>query len=71
MSGGSLQLRQYRVARRAGMPVEEAAALADFTLTEAKMTDADDAAGSAASRSIRAAWRHALRDMRTGAVHLS
>ncbi|MGJ3625984.1 hypothetical protein AB5I41_01610 [Sphingomonas sp. MMS24-JH45] len=25
------------------MPVEEAAALADFTLTEAKMTDADHA----------------------------
>lgn len=43
MSGGSQQLRQYRIARRAGQSLEAASALSGIGLTEAKMTDADDA----------------------------
>ena len=39
---GSLQLRLYRIARRAGLPVDEAADRAGIGAREARFTDADD-----------------------------
>ena len=43
MSGGSQQLRIFRRAIRDGVSIEEAARLGDMTMTEAKLTIAEDA----------------------------
>ncbi len=42
MSGGSIQLRLYRVARRDGATIEDACASSGISLPEARMHDADD-----------------------------
>lgn len=43
MTGGSQQLRLYRIARRDGKPLDEACALSGIDPAEARMLDADDA----------------------------
>lgn len=43
MSGGSVQLRLYRIARRDGATLEDACASSGISPTEARMHDADDA----------------------------
>lgn len=43
MTGGSQQLRQYRIARRDGAAVEGAAARAGITIGEARLIEAEDA----------------------------
>jgi hypothetical protein len=45
MTEGSLQLRRYLAARRAGCPTESAAAQVGMSLSEARLTDADEAKG--------------------------
>lgn len=45
MTEGSVQLKRYLRARRAGTPTENAAAQAGITLAEARLTDADEARG--------------------------
>lgn len=42
MSGGSVQLRQFRIAVRDGASVEDAAALAGLQIGEARLTVAED-----------------------------
>ena len=43
MSGGSLNLRKYRRARRDGETLERACEISGLTLGEARLTDAEDA----------------------------
>lgn len=42
MTGGSQQLRRYRVARRAGHATDIAALMAGIGIAEARLIDADD-----------------------------
>jgi uncharacterized protein (UPF0335 family) len=42
-AGGSLQLRQYRIARRDGATVEDACATSGIPASEARLIEADDA----------------------------
>lgn len=43
MTGGSVQLRDYRIARKAGIPTDIAAQTAGIGIAEARLIDADDA----------------------------